>query len=699
MPPRFRPLSLPQVPLSQQLTSNLIPDPVTPDAKALISSPTSFPSLLRRSRIVRDGAHFSYVTPLPLPFPYEFLPYEQGEESEGVERFLSSYEPPNCREFAPARQHPPYPSARLVAFSPQAHAACVPHLNVGDTHEWIQQTSGKSVFSSGPLISADTSHLYGSGEDASPATARQALSDWASGRAFHLHVPSSLHSQEIEGIGVHFLTREEDDVRNTQSALSQLYTRTSYGPWSLRYGGHQFGEWAGQLGDGRTVSLVETLHPDSGQRMEIQIKGAGRTPYSRFADGLATLKSSTREFLVSEYMAALGIPTSYSLCVVSLPDVPVLRETRTTAALNMRIAPSWLRIGNFQLHSIRNEWESVRVLGEYVARELYGWSDVIKGEGVSDAPRPPWALRLVKEAGVRNAKTFALWQVYGFMHGVINTDNISLLGDTIDYGPYAFMDAINEDEICNHSDVFGRYSYKMQPTMLVYAVDKLFEALAPLIGFEDLHERALRPGELLHSSVKERQAWADHAESYLDEVRALVQTSLLKAWAAAWATRLGVEDQDVDRIKYGLIDPFFRAFAGWDLSRSLRTMCDFPTYEGDVHSFAERIARDAATKAPHAASVSDLAAWLETYRAKLTAEGRPPSHVAMHMKRANPRFVLRNWITDLVAEQLASSNDTKLLERVRAMCAAPFEAYDAPDDASLCEVGELLQSNTPSCSS
>ena len=128
-------------------------------------------------------------------------------------------------------------------------------------------------------------------------------------------------------------------------------------------------------------------------------------------------------------------------------------------------------------------------------------------------------------------------------------------------------------------------------------------------------------------------------------------------------------------------------------------MCDFPTYGGDVHSFAERIARDAATKAPHAASVSDLAAWLETYRAKLTAEGRPPSHVAMHMKRANPRFVLRNWITDLVAEQLASSNDTKLLERVRAMCAAPFEAYDAPDDASLCEVGELLQSNTPSCSS
>ena len=109
----------------------------------------------------------------------------------------------------------------------------------------------------------------------------------------------------------------------------------------------------------------------------MQLKGAGRTPYSRFGDGLATLKSSVREFLVSEYMAALGIPTSYSLCVVSLPDLPVLRETSTTAAVNMRIAPSWLRIGNFELHSMRGEWESVRVLGEYVAREMYGWTDVV----------------------------------------------------------------------------------------------------------------------------------------------------------------------------------------------------------------------------------------------------------------------------------------------------------------------------------
>lgn len=699
MPPRFRPLSLPHVPLSQQLTSNLIPDPVTPDARVLISNPTSFPSLLRRSRIVRDGAHFSYVTPLPLPFPYEFPPCEKGQEAESVERYLSSFEPTNSNEFAPARQHPPYPSARLVAFSPQAHSVCVPHLNVGDAHEWIQKTSGKSAYSSGPHINADASHLYGSGEDTNPASARQALSGWASGRAFHLHVTESQDPQAQEGVGAYFLTREEDDAENTQSALSQLNTRTSYGPWSLRYGGHQFGEWAGQLGDGRTVSLIETLHPDSGQRWEIQLKGAGRTPYSRFADGLATLKSSLREFLVSEYMAALGIPTSYSLCVVSLPDVPVLRETRTTAALNMRIAPSWLRIGNFQLHSIRNEWESVRVLGEYVTCELYRWSDVIKGDSAPNTHRPPWALRLVKEAGMRNAKTFALWQVYGFMHGVLNTDNISLLGDTIDYGPYAFMDAINEDEICNHSDVFGRYSYKMQPSMLVYAIEKLFEALAPIIGFEDLHERALRPGELLNSSEKERQAWADHAEAHLDNVRVLVQTTLLETWAAAWAHRLGVQDQDVDQLKYGLIDPFFRAFAGWDLSRSLRALCDFPTYEGDVHSFAERIMRDATTNAPNGTSVADLAAWLESYRAKLTAEGRPPSHVAMHMKRANPRFVLRNWITNLVAERLASSNDTKLLERVRALCAAPFEAYDAPDDASLCEVGELLQCNTPLCSS
>lgn len=733
--PRFRPLSLPTVPLGQQLTANLIPDPVTPDARALVATATSYPSLLRRARVVRDGAHFSFVTPLPLAFPYEFPPpsNDSVSDAESVERYLRDFEPQRTNPgaaFPPARQHsPPFPSARLMAFSPQAHATCLPHLDVGDTHAWLQQTSGvQKVYSSGPSIESQTStgpmdsaatgaaepsHLYGQ-DRSDTATARQALSDWASGRALRVNIQESEPVNDEHGTGVHFLARHEDDVQNTKQALAALHTRTSYGPWSLRYGGHQFGQWAGQLGDGRTVSILETLHPETGARHEVQLKGAGRTPYSRFGDGLATLKSSVREFLASEYMAALGIPTSYSLCVVSLPDLPVLRETSTTAAVNMRIAPSWLRIGNFELHSMRGEWESVRVLGEYVAREMYGWTDVVKGgetwadaearAGCEGEPRPPWAARLVKEVAKRNAKTFALWQTYGFMHGVLNTDNISLMGDTIDYGPYAFMDAINEDEICNHSDMMGRYSFKMQPTMLVYAIDRLMDALAPVLGFEHVHGRAPRPGELLASTKEERQMWADQAEEVLyDDVRMLVQTTLLDAWATAWTTRLGIASQrriGVGRIKSEIVDPFFKAFYGLDMTRSLRMLCDFPGRTNDIEVFAASLVQDAAAGVPDCASQADVAAWLHQFKTWLDAEARPASEITNAMKRVNPRFVLRNWITDDVAERLESNApDTAFLERVRTMCANPFESYAHEEDAELCTVGRLLRTNTPSCSS
>lgn len=442
MPP-YRPLSLPRVPLAQQLTANLIPDPVTPAPAALVATPISFPSLLRRSRAVRDGAHFSYVSPLPLPFPYDIPVDAQGDRNEQIEQVLRTYEAPvpphgaaHAAPIAPGRRTPPYPDARLVAFSPDTHVACVPHLDVGDAAAWIASTSGQAAVSSGPSLALDEAALYGEAVPGRDAEARQALSEWASGRAVSIALDPATRVGDGDGAGVHFLARDEEPERNVREALSALHASqrgsgAAHAPWSLRYGGHQFGEWAGQLGDGRAVSLVETQHPTTGARWDLQLKGAGRTPYSRFADGLATLKSSVREFLASEFMAALRIPTSRALCVVSLPT-RVERERAQPAALTLRLAASWLRIGSFEIHSDRGEWESVRVLGEYVARHLFGWADV--AQGASDAPRPPWALRLVREVGERNARTWALWQAYGFMHGVLNTDNIALLGETIDYG-------------------------------------------------------------------------------------------------------------------------------------------------------------------------------------------------------------------------------------------------------------------------
>lgn len=705
--PRYRPLSLPRVPLAQQLTANLIPDPVTPTPAALVATPLSFPSLLRRARAVRDGAHFSYVSPLPLPFPYDIPVDAQGDRNQQIEQTLRTYEAPmppygeaHAAPVAPGRRTPPYPDARLVAFSPDTHATCVPHLDVGDTAAWIASTSGQVAISSGPSLGLDEAALYGEAVPGHEAQARQALSEWASGRAVCITFDPAYRVSESDGAGVHFLARDEVPEKNSKEALSALHasqrsldTVKTHAPWSLRYGGHQFGEWAGQLGDGRAVSLLETQHPTTGARWDMQLKGAGRTPYSRFADGLATLQSSVREFLASEYMAALQIPTSRALCVVSLPTTHVERERLQTAALTLRLASSWLRIGNFEIHSDRGEWESVRVLGEYVARELFGWTDVVKG--ASDAPRRPWAQRLVREVGERNARTWALWQVYGFMHGVLNTDNIALLGETIDYGPYGFMDVFDEDRACNHSDWMHRYTYRQQPAMLLFAIERLFDALAPLVGFEAVHERAPQPGELLAASAQDVALWADAAEAHRASVCAAVEDTMHKAWEHGWAQRLGIQNKQ-DSIQE-LVLSLFQALQGLDMTHALRALSTL-----DLDAVQEQAAARILVErsAPPGTDVREaeraLTAWLPTYKAWRARDLRDFAEVRASMCAFNPSFVLRNWLTDEVAERLEQANDTAFLERVRSLCAHPF---DDQMDAELSRIGVPLHEHLPSCSS
>ncbi|KAF9051162.1 UPF0061-domain-containing protein [Hymenopellis radicata] len=232
-------------------------------------------------------------------------------------------------------------------------------------------------------------------------------------------------------------------------------------PYAARYSGHQFGVWAGQLGDGRAITVMCT---DEG---EVQLKGTGRTPYSRSADGLAVTRSSVREFLCSEYMAALGIPTTRALSIVGVPDVSVMRERVERACVIARVAPSFLRIGSIQTQT---DVDGLRRVAE-VSAELLG----------IDIKTPDWASQLVLECAARNARMVAGWQVWGFMHGVINTDNVSILGLTIDYGPFAFMDIYDPLHICNHSDDGGRYAYRSQPANVLYALQALLTSLSPLI--------------------------------------------------------------------------------------------------------------------------------------------------------------------------------------------------------------------------
>ena len=311
-------------------------------------------------------------------------------------------------------------------------------------------------------------------------------------------------------------------------------------PWAQCYGGYQFGQWAGQLGDGRAISLFETEKKVKKapwpERYELQLKGAGRTPYSRFADGKAVLRSSLREFVVSEYLNAIGIPTTRALGLVMAPKARVIREKVEPGAIVSRFAESWIRIGTFDLLRARANRKLLRQLADYVAEKLYGgWENLpaklpsAEGEGVEaskdtlaakdqtsstkSVPTTDSAVldgakvidavkngiskdtiegegkfaenryqRLYRQIARRNARTVALWQAYGFMNGVLNTDNTSIYGLSLDYGPFAFMDIFDPSYTPNHDDHMQRYSYKNQPTIIWWNLVRLGEAFGELIG-------------------------------------------------------------------------------------------------------------------------------------------------------------------------------------------------------------------------
>ncbi|MGH8822208.1 MAG: protein adenylyltransferase SelO, partial [Rhodoferax sp.] len=224
-------------------------------------------------------------------------------------------------------------------------------------------------------------------------------------------------------------------------------------PLASVYSGHQFGVWAGQLGDGRALLLGETA---SGY--EVQLKGSGLTPYSRMGDGRAVLRSSIREFLCSEAMHGLGIPTSRALCVIG-SDEPVRREEIETAAVVTRAAPSFVRFGHFEHFSAQEQSTQLKALADYVIDRFY--PDCRDDEKFAGNPYAA----LLERVSERTARTLAHWQAVGFCHGVMNTDNMSILGLTIDYGPFQFLDAFNPAHICNHSDSQGRYAYNKQPNV------------------------------------------------------------------------------------------------------------------------------------------------------------------------------------------------------------------------------------------
>lgn len=416
------------------------------------NEPIPPPSMTRRSRQIKDGGAFSYASPLPVAFPYDIgkiaeqLGQSSGEKVD-IEGTLARLEPslehpvipvgsiqtvPTAFT-SPARLSDILPTPTLLSFSRRTAAKYLPQLDAGDAGSFIQKGDGEEM----------------------DVQKRKQLVDVLGGRTVLARAPVT---NAVEGAGV--------------------VEKNGFAPWSLCYAGHQFGFYAGQLGDGRAISILSTpttedVKKETGYKcIELQLKGAGRTPYSRFADGLAVLRSSVREYLGAESMAGLGqpftplrtsrqidginsagLPTSRCLALVGIPEVKVRRERIEGAAIVTRLSDSWIRIGSFEMQANRQEWESLRLLVRHAAQVLQVTPQSATEERQSSA------LAVLMESAKRNARMAAGFQASGFMHGVLNTDNIALNGSCIDYGPYAYMDVFDPNHICNHSDEEGRYSF------------------------------------------------------------------------------------------------------------------------------------------------------------------------------------------------------------------------------------------------
>ncbi len=391
-------------------------------------------------------------------------------------------------------------------------------------------------------------------------------------------------------------------------------------PLASVYSGHQFGVWAGQLGDGRAILLGETA---TGQ--EVQLKGSGRTPYSRMGDGRAVLRSSIREFLCSEAMHALGIPTTRALCVTGSP-APVQREEVETAAVVTRVAPSFIRFGHFEHFAARGQEAELRALADYVIDRYYpNCRRSQEWEGNAYAA-------LLHAVSERTAALLAQWQAVGFCHGVMNTDNMSILGLTMDYGPFQFLDAFDPGHICNHSDVRGRYAFDRQPSVAYWNLLCLAQALLPLIGEVDTARAALQSYE------------GSFGRQFLARIRAKLGLQQAREGDAAWVDGL-LRLLAADRVDYPI---FWRRLSGAVATEDFEPVRDL---------FLDRAALDA---------------WLLQYKELLALDEWAIAADLMH--KTNPRFVLRNHLGEqaIRAAKLGDFSELQILQR---LLARPFDDH------------------------
>ena len=405
-------------------------------------------------------------------------------------------------------------------------------------------------------------------------------------------------------------------------------------PIAMLYSGHQFGHYVPRLGDGRAILLGEVRNRQ-GEKWDLHLKGAGQTPYSRDGDGRAVLRSTIREYLCGEAMHGLGIPTTRGLCIVG-SDEEVLREEGVeTGAMLVRLASTHVRFGSFEVFYYRRQYEHLARLADYVIAEQFPH---LAGAG----DRYP---RFLAEVVVRTANLMAKWQAVGFAHGVMNTDNMSIVGVTLDYGPFGFLDDYDPGFICNHSDHGGRYAFHRQPDIGHWNLHALAQALLPLM-----------------------------TEDQAREALAVYEPALVAHYTDLMRQKLGLEEwrpEDGDLLT-GLLEIMQADHA--DYTRAFRSLGGFQSDPSSANEslrdlFLDRTAFDA---------------WAVCYRERLRSEGSRDAERKQRMARVNPKYVLRNYLVQVAIAQATEKRDFAEVNRLLDLLRDPFaeqpdmEQYAAP---------------------
>ena len=402
-------------------------------------------------------------------------------------------------------------------------------------------------------------------------------------------------------------------------------------PLAMLYSGHQFGQYVSQLGDGRAMMLGEVMH--KGQGWELQLKGSGETPYSRSGDGRAVLRSTIREYLCSEAMAGLGIPTTRALCIIGSEE-EVCRERIETGAMLLRMAPSHIRFGSFEIFFHRRQFKQLKILADYVIQRYY--PDCLDNDN-------PY-LSLLEAVIQRTAKMIAQWQLVGFTHGVMNTDNMSVLGLTLDYGPFGFLDRYDPHYICNYSDYHGRYAFDQQPTIGLWNLNQFAQSLLPLIEQDNSLEQAVE---------KAKAALQGYQPQYEN------------TFGQGMHDKLGLQNNDIFSEK--LINDILHKLNEnhVDYTRFFSALSMLNTDEKNNQKISDKKIRELFL------DPSAFDQWAINYRLSLKQEQRNDASRHKAMKQVNPHYILRNHLAQIAIEK-AEQGDFSEVDRLLVLLQKPF---------------------------